>query len=46
MADKSRVDPICSNFVVLCIDGNIPNYYLLLIIIIIIIIIIIANTLR
>ena len=25
LADKSRVDPICSNFVVLCIDGNIPK---------------------
>ena len=25
VADKSRVDPICSNFVVLCIDGNIPK---------------------
>ena len=25
MADKSRVDPIFSNFVVLCIDGNIPK---------------------
>ena len=25
VADKSRVGPICSNFVVLCIDGNIPK---------------------
>ena len=25
VADKSLVDPICSNFVVLCIDGNIPK---------------------
>ena len=25
VADKSRVDPICSNFVVLYIDGNIPK---------------------
>ena len=25
VADKSRADPICSNFVVLYIDGNIPK---------------------
>ena len=25
VADKSRFDPICSNFVVLCIDGNISK---------------------
>ena len=41
VADKSRVDPICSNFVVLCIDGNIIIIIFIIFIIIIIIIIII-----